>query len=86
MRLVPFIPYNAICYAAGIVRVPLPRYAWTTCVGIIPLTALVTYLGSRLQKPDFADWRVWAAIAGFIALAVVAQVIERRLRRPARHT
>jgi uncharacterized membrane protein YdjX (TVP38/TMEM64 family) len=86
VRLVPFIPYNAICYAAGIVNVPLRRYTWTTFVGIIPLTALVTYLGSRLEKPDFADWRIWAAIGGFTALAVAAQVIERRLRPPARHT
>jgi uncharacterized membrane protein YdjX (TVP38/TMEM64 family) len=86
VRLVPFVPYNAICYAAGIVRVPLRRYTWTTFVGIIPLTTLVTYLGSRLEKPDFADWRIWAAIGGFTALAVAAQVVERRVRRRPRHT
>jgi uncharacterized membrane protein YdjX (TVP38/TMEM64 family) len=84
VRLIPFIPYNAICYAAGIVRVPQRRYAWTTLVGIVPLTALVTYLGSRLEQPDFGDWRIWAAIGGFTAVAVAAQLVERRLR--ARHT
>jgi uncharacterized membrane protein YdjX (TVP38/TMEM64 family) len=86
VRLVPFIPYNAICYAAGIVRVPEGRYAWTTLVGIAPLTALVAYLGSRLQEPDFGDWRIWAAVGGFTTLAILAQVLERRLRRPSRHT
>jgi uncharacterized membrane protein YdjX (TVP38/TMEM64 family) len=87
VRMVPFIPYNAICYAAGIVRVPERRYAWTTLVGIAPLTALVAYLGSRLQQPNFGNWRLWAAIAGFTALAVLAQVVERRVRRPPpRHT
>jgi len=86
VRLVPFVPYNAICYAAGIVRVPLRRYAWTTFVGIIPLTTLVTYLGSRLEKPDFGDWRLWAAVGAFTLVAVAAQILERRLRRPARHT
>jgi uncharacterized membrane protein YdjX (TVP38/TMEM64 family) len=84
VRLVPFIPYNAVCYAAGIVRVPLRRFAWTTLVGIVPLTALATYLGSRLEKPDFSDWRIWVAIGAFTALAVAAQLLERRLR--ARHT
>ncbi len=54
LRLIPLIPYNAICYAAGVTRVPLARYSWTTVVGIIPLTCLVTYLGSRLESPDFA--------------------------------
>ena len=86
VRLVPFIPFNAICYAAGIVRVPLGRYTWTTLVGIAPLTVLVTYLGSRLEKPDFSDWRIWAAIAAFAAVATAAQVVERRLRRGRRHT
>ena len=80
LRLIPFIPYNAICYAAGITRVPLVRYSWTTVVGIVPLTVLVTYLGSRLESPNFSDWRVWALITGFVAIVVGAQVLERRLR------
>ena len=83
VRLIPFVPYNAVCYAAGIVRVPLPRFVWTTFVGIIPLTALVTYLGSRLKEPNFGDWRIWAAVAAFVAVAVAAQVLERKLRQPA---
>ena len=80
LRLIPLIPYNAICYAAGITRVPLFRYSWTTVVGIIPLTVLVAYLGSRLKSPNFEDWRVWVLIAAFIAIVVAGQVIERRLR------
>jgi uncharacterized membrane protein YdjX (TVP38/TMEM64 family) len=80
LRLIPLIPYNAICYAAGITRVPLFRYAWTTLIGIVPLTVLVAYLGSRLKSPDFGDWRVWALIAAFIAIVVAGQVVERRLR------
>ena len=80
LRLIPLIPYNALCYAAGITRVPLVRYAWTTVVGIIPLTVLVAYLGSRLKSPNFEDWRVWVLIAAFIAIVVGGQVLERRLR------
>ena len=80
LRLIPLIPYNAICYAAGITRVPLVRYSWTTVVGITPLTVLVAYLGSRLKSPDFGDWRVWVLIVAFIAIVVGGQVVERRLR------
>jgi uncharacterized membrane protein YdjX (TVP38/TMEM64 family) len=80
MRLIPLIPFNAICYAAGITRVPLGRYAWTTVVGILPLTVLVAYLGSRLESPDFSDWRVWLLIVAFVAIVVGGQVLERRLR------
>jgi uncharacterized membrane protein YdjX (TVP38/TMEM64 family) len=80
LRLIPLIPYNAICYAAGITRVPLVRYSWTTVVGIVPLTVLVAYLGSRLKSPDFGDWRVWVLIVAFVAIVIGGQVIERRLR------
>jgi uncharacterized membrane protein YdjX (TVP38/TMEM64 family) len=80
LRLIPLIPYNAICYAAGVTRVPLVRYSWTTLVGIIPLTVLVTYLGSRLKSPNFGDWRVWVLIVAFIAIVIAGQVLERRLR------
>jgi uncharacterized membrane protein YdjX (TVP38/TMEM64 family) len=80
MRLIPLIPFNAICYAAGITRVPLGRYAWTSVVGITPLTVLVAYLGSRLESPNFSDWRVWLLILAFVAIVVGGQVFERRLR------
>jgi uncharacterized membrane protein YdjX (TVP38/TMEM64 family) len=83
LRLIPVIPYNAVCYAAGITRVPLWRYSWTTVVGIAPLTILVAYLGSRLESPDLGDWRIWALFAGFIAIVLGGQVVERRLRRRA---
>lgn len=80
LRLIPLIPYNAICYAAGVTRVPLARYSWTTFVGIIPLTVLVTYLGSRLKTPNFGDWRVWVLLVAFIAIVIGGQLLERRLR------
>jgi uncharacterized membrane protein YdjX (TVP38/TMEM64 family) len=77
MRVIPLIPYNAVCYAAGITRVPLVRYSWTTVVGILPLTIFVTYLGSRLRSPDFADPRIW-----LLVLVIVGTVIAgSRFRR-----
>ena len=80
LRLIPLVPYNAVCYAAGITRVPLGRYAWTTVAGITPLTVLVAYLGSRLESPHFDDWRLWLLVVAFIAIVVGGQVVERRLR------
>jgi uncharacterized membrane protein YdjX (TVP38/TMEM64 family) len=58
-RFVPLIPFNAVCYAAGITGVARPRYAWTTAVGIAPFCIIVTYLGSRLQTVSPTDWRLW---------------------------
>ena len=80
MRLIPLIPFNVICYAAGVTRVPLARYAWTTVLGILPLTVLVAYLGSRLESPDFTDWRVWLLVAAFVGIVVAGQIVERKMR------
>ncbi len=59
-RFVPLIPFNAVCYVAGITGVARPRYAWTTIIGIAPFCIVVTYLGSRLQAVSLTDWRLWA--------------------------
>ncbi len=82
VRLVPLVPFNAVCYAAGLSRVPLGRYAWTTLLGLTPFTLTVAYLGSRLQDPAATDWRLW--LAGGVALALllgVRAVVYLRGRR-----
>ncbi len=67
-RFVPLIPFNAVCYAAGITGVERRRYAWTTAIGIAPFCLIVTYLGSRLQTVSIADWRLWLVVIGLLAL------------------
>lgn len=67
-RFVPLIPFNAVCYAAGITGVPRRRYAWTTAIGIAPFCLVVTYLGSRLQTVGVSDWRLWLGVAVLLAL------------------
>src|SRR3954452_5253147 len=78
MRVIPLIPYNAICYAAGITRVPLGRYSWTTVVGILPLTVFVAYLGSRLESPDFTDPRIWALVLIIVGTVIAGSRFRRR--------
>src|SRR5436190_7150174 len=76
-RFVPLIPFNAVCYAAGITGVPRRRYAWTTAVGIAPFCLIVTYLGSRLQTVSITDWRLWLIV---VALLAVLMACHRFLR------
>ncbi len=79
-RLIPVIPYNLVSYAAGATRVPLGRFAWTTAVGVMPLTALTALLGQRLQEPRFDDPVLWAILLGVIVLLALARPLGRRLR------
>jgi uncharacterized membrane protein YdjX (TVP38/TMEM64 family) len=69
-RFVPLIPFNAVCYAAGITGVPRGRYAWTTAIGIVPFTVVVTYLASRLRTVTLTDWRLWL-VAGVLLTALL---------------
>jgi uncharacterized membrane protein YdjX (TVP38/TMEM64 family) len=80
VRLIPVVPYSPVGYVAGATSVPVARYAWTSFVGILPVTAAVTYLGQALDTPSAADPWLWAAVAVIAALAVVTIVAARRLR------
>ena len=79
-RLIPVVPYNLVSYAAGATRVPIGRFAWTTAVGVIPLTALTALLGQRLQEPRFDDPVLWVVLLGVLALLALARPVGRRMR------
>jgi uncharacterized membrane protein YdjX (TVP38/TMEM64 family) len=79
-RLIPVVPYNVVSYAAGATRVPLGRFAWTTALGVMPLTALTALLGQRLQEPRLNDPILWGVLLGVVALLALARPVGRRLR------
>ncbi len=74
-RLVPIVPFSLVGYAAGAARVRVWRFAWTTLVGFLPLTALVGYLGSRARSLSLGEPAVWVA-----ALLLVLLLAAARLR------
>ncbi|MGG6241073.1 TVP38/TMEM64 family protein [Nodosilinea sp. AN01ver1] len=47
-RLLPVLPFDAVSYAAGIVKLPLKSYAAATLVGMVPSTFLLSYAGQSL--------------------------------------
>lgn len=79
MRLVPLIPFSLFSYAAGSARVPLGRFAWTTMVGYLPLTAVFAYLGSRLEELSFDDPLLWAGAAVMVGLLLLTRGVMRKL-------
>ncbi len=48
-RFIPMIAFNLINYAAGLTRVSVWTFVWTTGVGILPITVLSVYLGSQMR-------------------------------------
>jgi len=80
IRLIPLLPFSLVCFACGVTRVPLGRYAWTMTLGTAPLTALTVLLGVRLQEPSLDDPVLWLVVAGMLAIVAIIHPVSRRLR------
>lgn len=80
-RLIPVVPFSFMGYAAGAVQTSVWTFSWTTIVGFLPLTAAVTYLGSRAQSLSLSNPLAWAAVALLLGLMVAERRLAQRRRR-----
>jgi uncharacterized membrane protein YdjX (TVP38/TMEM64 family) len=78
VRLIPIVPFSLVSYAAGAARVPAWRFAWTTVVGYLPITALSVYFGTRLEGLSLTDPLVLGSAAALLALLLAGHWIVRR--------
>jgi uncharacterized membrane protein YdjX (TVP38/TMEM64 family) len=84
VRLIPVLPFSLVCYAAGAARVPPLRFAWTTVVGYLPITALAVYFGTRLEGLSLTDPLVLGSAVALLALLLAGNhIARRRAGRPA---
>jgi uncharacterized membrane protein YdjX (TVP38/TMEM64 family) len=84
LRLLPVVPISFVGYVAGATRVPFFRFAWTSGIGMIPLTAIAVILGSRLEHFSPTDPLVWGTLGGFAVLVAVSHPVVRRMQRARR--
>ena len=78
VRLLPIVPFSLVSYAAGAARVPVWRFAWTTLVGYLPITALSVYFGTRLEGLSLTDPLVLGSAAALLALLLIGHSVMRR--------
>jgi uncharacterized membrane protein YdjX (TVP38/TMEM64 family) len=48
VRMMPFVPFDAVSYGAPLVGVPFSRFLLATAVGIIPSILVYSYLGTLI--------------------------------------
>lgn len=81
MRLL-FLPYDAVNYAAGFLRVRWRPFLAATALGSLPGTLAFVLAGSSLERLDGADLRIDpAAVAASAVVLVASLVLARVLRR-----
>ncbi len=72
-RLMPFISFDIVSYAAGISRLHLWRFALGTLAGIIPASFILAHLGNEAVSGE-SGRAAWAAV-GLGALTLTPLVI-----------
>jgi uncharacterized membrane protein YdjX (TVP38/TMEM64 family) len=90
-RLSPVLPFTLLNYGYGLTSIPLPEYAWSSCVGIVPGTLLYVWLGAaageavragaggRTRTP--AEWAFYGVglAATLAAVTLVGRAAKRAL-------
>jgi len=73
LRLIPVFPFFLINILAGLTKVTLKTFVWTTSLGIIPGSIFFVYAGTTLQKADSVkDFATWQTTLPLVILGIVA--------------
>lgn len=84
LRFIPLFPFFLVNILAGLTRVPLSTFAWTTIVGILPGSFVYIYTGRQLgiiDKPgDILSWQIILAFV-LLGLLVLSPVLIRKIMK-----
>lgn len=70
-RLVPFISFDAVSYAAGLTPLAFWRFALATLAGVIPISFALAYFGREFITSDPTGMLLVAILVGGITLAPI---------------
>lgn len=70
-RILPFISFDIVSYAAGLTQLSFWRFALATLAGIIPASFLLAHFGSQLTSDENQNIGLTLLILGSISLTIV---------------
>ena len=80
-RLVPFISFDAVSYAAGLTPIAFWRFVVATLAGVIPTAYLITAFGGLLMASESGVVTgLLILVSGITLLPIVAKLLLARLR------
>ncbi|MCE5281050.1 MAG: TVP38/TMEM64 family protein [Deltaproteobacteria bacterium] len=80
LRLIPFMSFDIVSYAAGLTPLKPWRFALATLIGVIPVSFALAYFGGELTGIDFPGAVLAAVLLGAVTLIPVLIVVIRRRR------
>lgn len=85
LRLIPAFPFFLINIVAGLTKIPLSTFIWTTALGIIPGSFLYVLAGRQLETiSSTKDILSWKMIIIFLLLAtavLLPMLIKKHLKK-----
>lgn len=80
-RLIPFISFDIVSYAAGLTKLSYLQFATATLIGIIPASFFLAHIGSEMATSDIKQMTYTIVLLGLITLiSLVIPLIHRRSR------
>lgn len=81
-RLLPFVSFDVVSYAAGLTVLSFWRFALATLAGIAPTSFLLAHFGGEFAAAD-PDRMLYAAVAlgALTLIPAVVVLVRKRLRR-----
>ena len=84
LRFIPLFPFFLINIFAGLTRVSLFTFTWTTIIGILPGSFVYIYVGRQLgfiEKPsDVLSWQIILAFV-LLGLLILSPVLFKKLSK-----
>jgi uncharacterized membrane protein YdjX (TVP38/TMEM64 family) len=88
VRLIPMMPYILINFLAGLTRIRLRTFIWTTAVGSLPGILIFSYAGGKLLSITSVEQvftseviTAFVLLVGFAGLAIVIRILTSRKQK-----
>jgi uncharacterized membrane protein YdjX (TVP38/TMEM64 family) len=82
-RLLPFLSFDIVSYAAGLTALEFWRFAVATLAGIVPTSFLLAHFGTEMQTGETGRIAFAVLALGALTLVpVIVQVVRKRRQRP----
>ena len=85
-RLIPFISFDVVSYAAGLTSLGYLRFALATLLGIIPASFLLAHFGSELVSSDLPNMVITILLlGGMTGIPLIIGVIINKYKNSKSH-
>jgi uncharacterized membrane protein YdjX (TVP38/TMEM64 family) len=81
-RLVPFISFDLVSYAAGLTSLRLWRFFIATLIGLLPASFLLAHFGSKMTPDNLNESMSYVFIIGVLILLPIVWGLIKRRKKP----